>query len=226
MHRDLIDGGRVWRRRSRFDNDGKVWRCLTTKHVEEVSCKHQPAKNLHIPPRQRIPAHCRVMLSSTTKPPDLPEKRLTSRARPSNKGRAKTLTEKKCQPHIAGKRKTPAIHALPNGGVAHAGVNASQEREELLQAHGLIAQIWHRNKNQHRGQKWWKWVAVLKRAVRDLVELTVVGERNVPNEGGGGQKVGEAGMMRKRMELERARREQKGQVEGWLREVVLGRCWL
>jgi hypothetical protein len=33
-------------------------------------------------------------------------------------------------------------------------------------------------------------------------------------------------MMRKRMELERARREQRGQVEEWLREVVLGRCWL
>lgn len=167
------------------------------------------------------------MLSWTTKPPDLPERRVTSRARPSNKGTAKAPTQKKSQLHIAGKRKTPAIHSLPNGGVAHASVNASPEREELLQAHGLIAQIWHRNKNQHRGQKWWKWVAVLKRAVRDLVELTVVGERNMLNgRGGGGQKVGEAAMMRKKMEVERARREQRGQVEEWLREVVLGRCWL
>jgi hypothetical protein len=166
------------------------------------------------------------MLSSTTKPPHPPERRSTSRARPSNKGTAEASTQKKSQPYIAGKRKAPAIRALPNGGVAHASVNASQEQEELLQAHGLIAQIWHRNKNQHRGQKWWKWLAVLKRAVRDLVGLIVVGERNVSNEGDGGLREGEATMMRRKMELERARREQKEQVEEWFREVVLGRCWL
>jgi hypothetical protein len=166
------------------------------------------------------------MLSSTAIPPQPPERRLTSRARPSNKGRAKTPTQKKSQPHIAGKRKTPATHALPSGGVAHAGVDAGQEQEELLQVHGLIAQIWYRNKNQHRGQKWWKWVAILKRAVKDLMELTVAGERNLPEGERGGREVGEAATMRKRMELERVRREQRGQVEEWLREVVLGRCWL
>src|ERR1700722_8459283 len=135
------------------------------------------------------------MLSSTTAPLQAPERRLTSRARPSNKGRAKTPTQKKPQPHIAGKRKAPAIHALPSGGVAH-GVDAGREREELLQVHDLIAQIWYRNKNQHRGQKWWKWVAVLKRAVRDLVELTLVGERNLPKGERDGEEVGEAATMR------------------------------
>jgi hypothetical protein len=105
-------------------------------------------------------------------------------------------------------------------------MDVGQAQEELLQVHGLIAQIWHRNKNQHRGQKWWKLVAILKRAVRDLVELTVVGERNVSKGEHGGQELGEAATMRKRMELERVRREQRRQVEEWLREVVLGRCWL
>jgi hypothetical protein len=105
-------------------------------------------------------------------------------------------------------------------------VDAGREREELLQVHDLIAQIWYRNKNQHRGQKWWNWVAVLKRAVRDLVELTLVGERNLPKGERDGEEVGEAATMRKRMELERARREQRGQADEWLREAVLGRCWL
>jgi hypothetical protein len=70
-------------------------------------------------------------------------------------------------------------------------------------------------------------VAVLKRCVRDLVELV--------GAGGGGSRVkvkngeeglSEADMVRRRMERDRARRERREQVEGWLREVVLGRCWL
>jgi hypothetical protein len=166
------------------------------------------------------------MSFSTTKPPAPPEGRLTSRARPSNKGKAKTLTQKQSRPHVTGGENTPTVHALASGSAAHAGVGADQEREELLQVHGLIAQIWHRNKNQHRGQKWWKWVAVLKRAVRDLVQLTVGGERNMPKGERDGREAGEAATTRKRMELERARREQRGEVEEWLKEVVLGRCWL
>jgi hypothetical protein len=100
--------------------------------------------------------------------------------------------------------------------------------QELLQVQSLLARIWHRNKNQHRGQKWWKWVSVLKRSMRDLVRLAAAGEESgsevkVRN---GGEGLSEAALARKRMERDRARREKREQVEEWTRDVVLGKCWL
>jgi hypothetical protein len=44
--------------------------------------------------------------------------------------------------------------------------------------------------------------------------------------GGKDDASGEATLMRKRMERDRGRREKREQVAGWLREVVLGKCWL
>ena len=111
-----------------------------------------------------------------------------------------------------------------------------KEEEELRQVESLLAQIWHRNKNQHRGQKWWKWVSVLKRGLRDLGRLDGTGGEAVGAVVGAGwegegvkgaeRDMGEAEMVRRRMVKGRARREGKEQVERWLREVVLGRCWL
>jgi hypothetical protein len=98
----------------------------------------------------------------------------------------------------------------------------------LLQVHSLLAQIWHRNKNQHRGQKWWKWLSVLKRGVRDSVELArpedVRSARRKRRDEDAPS--GEAARARMRMERDRVRRERREQVAGWLREVVLGKCWL
>ena len=102
----------------------------------------------------------------------------------------------------------------------------------LLQVQSLLAQIWHRNKNQHHGQKWWKWVGILKRGVRDLVELDEVGgggkrrELQETKKKGREQVVGEAALARRRMEREKEARERRVKVEERVREVVLGRCWL
>ena len=104
---------------------------------------------------------------------------------------------------------------------------ADPDREqELLQVQSLLAQIWHRNKNQHRGQKWWRWVGVLKRSVRDLVQLAGDDASGGSKKKGGEEEASEATLARKRMEREKVRREKRERVAAWVREVVLGRCWL
>ena len=96
-------------------------------------------------------------------------------------------------------------------------------QSELQRVQLLLAQIWHRNKNQHRTQKWWKWVGILRRGVRDLAVL----EQDEGKDGrADGKAVGEAEKVRKRMERERQRREERRKVEEWVREVVVGKAWL
>ena len=123
-----------------------------------------------------------------------------------------------------------AISTLPDVPSAHFTTTSAESGRdgELLQVHSLLAQIWHRNKNQHRGQEWWKWLSVLKRGVRDSVELARPEDvrparrkrrdEDAPS--------GEAARARMRMERDRVKRERREQVAGWLREVVLGKCWL
>ncbi|KAJ5415307.1 hypothetical protein N7465_004002 [Penicillium sp. CMV-2018d] len=40
--------------------------------------------------------------------------------------------------------------------------------EEILAVHSTLHLIFHRNKNQHRRAKWWKWLSILKRATLDF----------------------------------------------------------
>ena len=63
--------------------------------------------------------------------------------------------------------------------------------------------------------------------MRDLVELVRPEEVSGtgPKNGGEGAS-GEAALARKRMEQDRVRREKREQVAEWLKEVVLGKCWL
>jgi hypothetical protein len=73
---------------------------------------------------------------------------------------------------------------------------------ELHEVNRLLHLIWHRNKNQHRGQKWWKWVGMLRRSIGKLL----VFERQ--------------GWRRREEEREKECRER------WVREIVLPGAWL
>jgi ribonuclease MRP protein subunit RMP1 len=42
------------------------------------------------------------------------------------------------------------------------------DSQEILAIHSILHLIFHRNKNQHHGAKWWKWLSVLKRATLDV----------------------------------------------------------
>ena len=48
----------------------------------------------------------------------------------------------------------------------------SQSRQQLLTTHHLLQLTFHRNKNQHRRAKWWKWLSMLYRSVGKLLGLT------------------------------------------------------
>jgi ribonuclease MRP protein subunit RMP1 len=45
--------------------------------------------------------------------------------------------------------------------------------EEILAVHSMLHLIFHRNKNQHRRTKWWKWLSILKRATLDFARSGV-----------------------------------------------------
>lgn len=54
-----------------------------------------------------------------------------------------------------------------------ADVKEGSEVSELQEVLKILQLIFHRNKNQHRLTKWWKWLSILKRSVTKLVqELT------------------------------------------------------
>ena len=40
---------------------------------------------------------------------------------------------------------------------------------ELADVSDVLHLLFHRNKNQHRSAPWWKWLALLRRAVRKLL---------------------------------------------------------
>ncbi|KAL4998987.1 hypothetical protein BDV10DRAFT_59802 [Aspergillus recurvatus] len=42
------------------------------------------------------------------------------------------------------------------------------EEDELFRIYSMLHLIFHRNRNQHGRTKWWKWLSILKRAVRNL----------------------------------------------------------
>ncbi|KAL2830633.1 hypothetical protein BJY01DRAFT_227162 [Aspergillus pseudoustus] len=44
------------------------------------------------------------------------------------------------------------------------------EEDEILRVHSILHLIFHRNKNQHRRSKWWKWLSILKRTVWSLAQ--------------------------------------------------------
>ena len=69
-------------------------------------------------------------------------------------------------------------------------------------------------------------MGALKRGVRDLVQLADDDAWSGSKKKRGEEEASEATLARKRMEQERARREKRERVEAWVREVVLGRCWL
>ncbi|OQE43697.1 hypothetical protein PENCOP_c003G07288 [Penicillium coprophilum] len=47
------------------------------------------------------------------------------------------------------------------------------DSKEILAVHSTLHLIFHRNKNQHRRTKWWKWLSILKRATLDLARSGV-----------------------------------------------------
>lgn len=47
------------------------------------------------------------------------------------------------------------------------------DSKEILAVHSILHLIFHRNKNQHRRTKWWKWLSILKRATLDLARSGV-----------------------------------------------------
>ncbi|GKZ58358.1 hypothetical protein AnigIFM49718_004176 [Aspergillus niger] len=44
----------------------------------------------------------------------------------------------------------------------------STDVERVYAVHSILHLIFHRNKNQHRGTKWWKWLSILKRVTLKL----------------------------------------------------------
>lgn len=56
---------------------------------------------------------------------------------------------------------------------------AVAEPQKLLAIHTLLRLIHHRNKNQHRKSKWWKWLSTLNRTVWKLVQA-VEAEQSSP----------------------------------------------
>lgn len=109
-------------------------------------------------------------------------------------------------------------------------LTASNPPTELEKINSLLGQIWHRNKNQHRVQKWWKWLGMLRKGVRRLVELEVeggdglLGNSDAGKLGGGGG--GGAEGMRRALERRREREMERERWEEWIREGLMGGGWL
>src|SRR5436305_4091626 len=166
-------------------------------------------------------------MSSAKVEPCQPSRAMTKSHRRLLKAKsADPARREKPQRQISSREMSSASQTGPRTLLGTESEDAEQSRE-LLQVQSLLARIWHRNRNQHRGQKWWKWMTILKGSVRDLVGLAQPSEEAIglmmkSPEG----EVSEAERLRKRMEGERVRREQRHTVEEWVREVVLGKCWL
>jgi hypothetical protein len=74
--------------------------------------------------------------------------------------------------------------------------------DDLREVSRLLQLIYHRNKNQHRTQKWWKWLGILRRSISKLLEFEEKGWRR------------------------REQEEKKQQLEKWVRVVVVPKAWL
>jgi hypothetical protein len=165
------------------------------------------------------------MSPARSKPQQPARRKLTSSAKAPTKKATASASLKNSRPDTTNRKRTCTSQHEPATLLGMASADSDHD-QELLRVHSLLAQIWHRNKNQHRGQKWWKWVSILKRSVRDLVDRTGAVEESGVGLKNGEKHLNEAALARKRMERDRARREQREQVEEWLREVVLAKCWL
>ncbi|GFF60451.1 hypothetical protein IFM51744_10331 [Aspergillus udagawae] len=47
--------------------------------------------------------------------------------------------------------------------------------KEIIALHSLLHLVFHRNKNQHRNTKWWKWLSILKRITLKLTLSLEIG---------------------------------------------------
>ncbi|KAJ6024506.1 hypothetical protein N7540_005303 [Penicillium herquei] len=45
------------------------------------------------------------------------------------------------------------------------------DTQEISAVHSILHLIYHRNKNQHKRTKWWKWLSMLKRTTSELESL-------------------------------------------------------
>jgi hypothetical protein len=86
--------------------------------------------------------------------------------------------------------------------ITHPPPNLPPKDSDLHEVDRLLHLIYHRNKNQHRGQKWWKWVGMLRRSIGKLL-------------------VFEGQDWRKREE-----EREKTCRERWVREMILPGAWL
>jgi len=84
----------------------------------------------------------------------------------------------------------------------------------------LLDKIFYRNRNQHRGQHWWKFLALLRKALRQLNAV----ETRIQQLLSSGVSTAEA--VRSRLAREKLLREQKVETETWIREVLVPRCYL
>jgi hypothetical protein len=81
-------------------------------------------------------------------------------------------------------------------------LDSQPSHSELREVNRLLYLVYHRNKNQHRGQKWWKWVGMLRRSIRKLLVFEDKGWRRKEEE------------------------KEKRCVEEWMRESLLPGAWL
>jgi ribonuclease MRP protein subunit RMP1 len=84
----------------------------------------------------------------------------------------------------------------------------------------LLDKIFYRNRNQHRGQHWWKFLALLRKALRQLNAV----ETRIQLLLSSGVNTAEA--VRARLAREKLLQEQKVEAEAWIREVLMPRCYL
>lgn len=66
---------------------------------------------------------------------------------------------------VSAKRETGTS---PPPELSHSSSPHVMDHQEILAVHSLLHLIYHRNKNQHRRAKWWKWLSALKRTALDL----------------------------------------------------------
>jgi len=86
----------------------------------------------------------------------------------------------------------------------------------------LLDLIWRRNKNQHRGQAWWKWLGLLRKAIRVLVKLEGEEKKVAARRGRSVTAV----EVRDTFEMEAELRERKDMWTEWTREVVVPKAYL
>ncbi|KPI41755.1 uncharacterized protein AB675_9095 [Cyphellophora attinorum] len=108
----------------------------------------------------------------------------------------------------------------------------SAKRLQHLHATATLLQtLFVRNRNQHRGQSWWRWLAMLRRRVGELVGVEAklwqsrMGEEGTAAGMAGTAVVRQAQQARLRLEEETKLLHEKDVLEKWLREVLVPKAW-